>query len=76
MLAYGKIFFLTLYIDDTCEQHGTAGGTEKKLSKDYFEIKDLGEESQYPGMTMTRKDGIIKVDQKQYMKDMLRDLNF
>ena len=37
-----------------------------------FEMKDLGEASQYLGMKITRKDGIIKVDQKQYMKDILK----
>ena len=37
-----------------------------------FETKDLGEVSQYLGMKNTREDGVIKVDQKQYTKDILK----
>ena len=39
---------------------------------DNFEIKELGEVSQYLGMKIAREDGVIKVVQKQYTKDILK----
>ena len=44
----------------------------KNQFTDNFEMKDLGEVSQYLGMKITREDGVIKVDQKQYTKDILK----
>ena len=37
----------------------------KNQFTDNFEIKDLGEVSQYLGIKITREDGVIKVNQKQ-----------
>ena len=35
-------------------------------------MKDLSEVSQYLVINITREDGVIKVDQKQYTKDILK----
>ena len=41
-----------------------------------FEMKDLCEETHYLGIKITREDGVIKVDHKQYTKDILKDSTF
>ena len=74
MLANGEIFFLKLYVNDIliCASNTKLLAELKDKFTTKFEMKDLGEVSQYLEMKITREDGVIKVDQKQYMKDTLK----
>ena len=74
MLADSRVFFLTQYVDNILIY---ASNTEllkglKDKFANKFEMKDIGEVSQYLGMKITREDGSIKFDKKQYMNDILR----
>ena len=61
MLADGKIFFLTLYVDDIliCASSTELLADMKDKFTNNFEMKDLGEVSQYLGIKITSEDGVI-----------------
>ena len=61
----GEIFFLTLYVDDILIYASNIELLKELKTQftDNFEMKDLGEVSQYLGMKITREDGVIKKDQ-------------
>ena len=55
----GEISFLTLYVDDIliCASNVELLNGLKKQFTDNFEMKDLGEVSQYLGIKITREEG-------------------
>ena len=65
---------LTLYADDIliCASDMDMLDDLKEQFTQNFEMEDLGEMSQYLGMKITRKNGTIKADQRQYTKDILK----
>ena len=75
--ADGEIFSPTLYVDDIliCASNTELLEGLKKKFTNNFEMKDISKVSQYLRMQITREDGIIKVNQKQYMKDILKKLD-
>ena len=74
VLKEGEIFFLNLYVDDIliCANNMTLLERLKDKFTNNFIMKHLGEVSQYLGIKITRKNEAIKVNQKQYMQDILK----
>ena len=74
LLADGELFFLTLHVDDILIRMTNPELLVELKDKftNNFEMKNLGEVSQYLVIKITLEDGIIKVDQKQKMKDILK----
>ena len=80
MLEDNEIFFLTLYVDDIliCASNTELLEGLNRLKEKFtnnFTMKDLGEMIYYLRIKIIREDGIIKIDQKQYMKCILKRLN-
>ena len=70
----GEMFLITLYVDDIliCASSTELLTELKSAFTQNFEMKDLGEVSQYLGMKITREHDTIRVDQTQYTKDILK----
>ena len=63
-----------LYVDDIpiCASHiDTLDDLQQHVTQN-FEMKDLGEMSQYLGMKITQVNGTVKVDQRQNTKEILK----
>ena len=73
-----ETYLISLYVDDIL----IAGTNEDKIDKkkkeftERYEMKDLGELNHYLGMKITRTNDSIKVDQTQYIKDMITKYSY
>lgn len=68
---------IALYVDDFLIYSNDAKGAEllKNQLKSEFQIKDLGEVKQFLGMRISRDEHSIRLDQEQYIDQLLKRFN-
>jgi hypothetical protein len=69
----GVMILAVIYVDDKffASSSKTLAHKYKAEFMTHWEARDLGEVSEYLGMTITRSDGNVKIDQKLYLEKVL-----
>ena len=69
----GQMLYVAIYVDDVLIFSNNLKSIEsiKKKLAIIFKMKDMGEVSSVLGMKITRGENFIKVDQAQYISDVL-----
>ena len=69
---------IAIYVDDILIlQQENFERVEELISrlKGYFDLEDLGEASYFLGMEIQKDNGVVRLSQSKYIKDILRKLN-